>query len=434
MYRAYPSQRNSSEEHFWQIPSGAGIDQSHMLEAQNMYMQNMDSSWTPEVNVLHKNNIARYVEAGSENDDHSLNWVSKVRNQNRSARREYYFPCVPPPMSHGRKLSLLQDELSDSDRKQGSWQDDLSDSGRWLGSWYDGLSDSVSNSSSKCISEDTVELSKFLDFNNIDLRRKNDFTLNESGRECRHLSGVTSHCSSNANAENGDHENNIVFEFIKTQCLCDPLLMEKVIKWGTGHNNISQIFPEDTVKLSQGRLWITVRWERFGNEMEEKRLQEALDNFKGAYQKTEPGVYKQPKVIGRDELKQHRLMKDSLGLWMIQKYSRAVGSWSAVAKELPDGRWVDCKYNILIQVLLIPMKVILERLSNEAWDYQDLEKKVEFLFTTCDQSKLNGKLKSRNLKHNITNLKLKLEKQYALSFAVTVANTAEEMTNDVDWF
>jgi len=117
---------------------------------------------------------------------------------------------------------------------------------------------------------------------------------------------------------------------------------------------------------------------------------------------------------------------------VIHKYERAVGSWVAVAKELPDGRWVDCKYNILIQVVLIPMKLILERLRNQACSYQDLVKKVEFLFTTCDRSKLNGKLKSRNLKHNITNLKLKLEKQYALSFAVTVANTAEEMTNDLD--
>jgi len=436
MYRAFPSQRNSSEEHFWQMSSGAGIDQSHMHEAQNMYAQNMTSFWNPESNVLNKNDIARYAEAGSENDDLSLNWVSKVRNHksNRLARKEYYFPCVPTPMSRGRKLGFWQDEVSDSVRKQGSWQDEVSDSGRWLGPWWDGLSDTVSNSSSKCISEDSVELSKFLDFNNIDLRTKNHFTPNESGRESRNLSGNTYPCCSNTYAAKDDQQDNCVFEFIKTRCLCDPLLMEKVIKWGTSQTKTKQTFPEDTVKLAQGRLWITVRWERFGNEKEEKSLQDALDNLKGAYQKTEPGVYNQPKAIGCDEMKQHRLTRDSVGLWVIHKYERTVGSWSAVAKELPDGRWVDCKYNILIQVVLIPMNMILEKLRNQACSYQDLAKKVEFLFTTCDRSKLNGKLKSRNLKHNITNLKLKLEKQYALSFAVTVANTAEEMTNDLEAF
>jgi len=436
MYRAYPSQRNSSEDQFWQMASGAGIDQSHIHKAQNMYAQNMASFWDPEINVPGKSDIARYVEAGSENDDNSLSWVSKVRNHksNRLARREYYFPCVPSPMSRGRKLGLWQDEVCDSGRNQGSWQNELSDSGRYLGSWWDRLSDSVSNSSSKCISEDSIELSKFLCLNNVDMRRKNHFTPDKLSRERRNLSGITYHCYPNTEAEQGDQPDNCVFEFIKTRCLCDPLLMEKVIKWGISQTKINPTFPEDTVKLSQGRLWITVRWEKFGNEMEEKSLQDALDNFKGAYQNTEPGVYKQPKAIGCDEMKQHRLTRDSVGLWVIHKYERAVGSWSAVATELPDGRWVDCKYNILIQVVLIPMKLILERLRNEACSYQDLAKKVEFLFTTCDRSKLNGKLKSRNLKHNITNLKLKLEKQYALSFAVTVANTAEEMTNDLDAF
>jgi len=34
-------------------------------------------------------------------------------------------------------------------------------------------------------------------------------------------------------------------------------------------------------------------------------------------------------------------------------------------------------------------------------------------------------LKARNLKHNISNLQLKLDKQYALSFAVRVAEIAD---------
>jgi len=316
MYRGYPSQRNSSEDQFWQMASCAGIDQSHIHKAQNMYAQNMASFWNPEINVPGKDDIARYVVAGSENDDNSLSWVSKVRNHkcNRLATREYYFPFVPSPMSRGRKLGLWQDEVCDCGQNQASWQNDQSDSGRYLGSWWDRLSDSVSNSSSKCISEDSVKLSKFLCLNNVDMRRKNNFTPDNLCRERRNLSGMTYHCYSNAEAEQGDQPDNSIFEFIKTRCLCDPLLMEKVIKWGISQTKINPTFPEDTVKLSQGRLWVTVRWEKFGNEMEEKSLQNALDNFKGAYQNTEPGVYKQPKAIGCDEMKQHRIMRDSVGL------------------------------------------------------------------------------------------------------------------------
>jgi len=73
------------------------------------------------------------------------------------------------------------------------------------------------------------------------------------------------------------------------------------------------------------------------------------------------------------------------------------------------------------------MQMILGRLRNEVSGYQEVAEHMEFLFTTFDQSRLNGKLKSRNLKHNIHNLHLKIKKQYALNFAITVANTAEEM-------
>eukprot|EP00495_Collosphaeridae_sp_1-RS-2012_P003835 TRINITY_DN3158_c0_g1_i2.p3 TRINITY_DN3158_c0_g1~~TRINITY_DN3158_c0_g1_i2.p3 ORF type:complete len:96 (+),score=47.91 TRINITY_DN3158_c0_g1_i2:866-1153(+) len=72
------------------------------------------------------------------------------------------------------------------------------------------------------------------------------------------------------------------------------------------------------------------------------------------------------------------------------------------------------------------MKEILDKLNEEfASESIELEKSIEFLFTNCNQKKLNSKLKGRNLKHNISNLKVKLEKQYALRFAVTVATTAD---------
>jgi len=52
------------------------------------------------------------------------------------------------------------------------------------------------------------------------------------------------------------------------------------------------------------------------------------------------------------------------------------------------------------------------------------------LFTSCNQEKLT-KLKGRNLKHHIANLKVKLEKRYALSFGVRVANTAETIAQEL---
>jgi len=41
----------------------------------------------------------------------------------------------------------------------------------------------------------------------------------------------------------------------------------------------------------------------------------------------------------------------------------------------------------------------------------DQKNYVDFLFKSCNQKKLNSKLKKRNLKHNIANLKVKLDKQ-----------------------
>jgi len=77
---------------------------------------------------------------------------------------------------------------------------------------------------------------------------------------------------------------------------------------------------------------------------------------------------------------------------------------------------------------LVMLETILDRLGG---DYQDgnIEKQMEFLFLSCNQKKLHTKLKQRNLKHNIANLKVKLEKQHCLSFAVRIANIADSIVN-----
>jgi len=56
---------------------------------------------------------------------------------------------------------------------------------------------------------------------------------------------------------------------------------------------------------------------------------------------------------------------------------------------------------------------------------------VDFLFKSCNQKKLISKLKKRNLKHNIANLKVKLDKQYALSFGVKVAYMADVIAQEL---
>jgi len=70
---------------------------------------------------------------------------------------------------------------------------------------------------------------------------------------------------------------------------------------------------------------------------------------------------------------------------------------------------------------------ILNRMKDDWSDYEEIERRIEFLFTSCNQKKLNTKIKQRSLKHHIGNLKVKLEKQYALSFAVRVANIADSI-------
>jgi len=125
-------------------------------------------------------------------------------------------------------------------------------------------------------------------------------------------------------------------------------------------------------------------------------------------------------------------MKGQGGHWKIESNDVDTGEWILCAEQLSDGRWVDIKNNReVIRVQLIPMSKILQKMSEKiAQENQEIEKCIEFLFTNCNQKKLNSKLKGRNLKHNISNLKVKLEKQYALSFAVQVATTADTIAMD----
>jgi len=195
-----------------------------------------------------------------------------------------------------------------------------------------------------------------------------------------------------------------------------------------------RVSTDDINNLSEGRLWVTAQSLDFveGEEIE-KRLQESLDNIKGAYMEVRAGVYKQPVPQVNEPGVQHRLIKGSGGCWKIEGQNVDSCKWEISAKEMPDGRWVDMKNNSrLIQVQLIPMSKILQKLGEDASEHQEVEKSMEFLFKSCNQKKLNSKLKGRNLQHNISNLKVKLEKQYALRFAVQIATTADSIAQELD--
>merc|ERR1719494_925114 len=196
-----------------------------------------------------------------------------------------------------------------------------------------------------------------------------------------------------------------------------------------------RVTSEDINNVAEGRLWVTAHPDDFveGAEVEE-RLQESLENIKGAYMEVRKGVYKQPEPQLNEPGVQHRLIKGSSGYCKIEGHDVDSGKWEMCAKELPDGRWVDMKNDSrVIRVQLIPMSKILQKLGEEfASENQEVEKSMEFLFTSCNQKKLNSKLKGRNLKHNISNLKVKLEKQYALRFAVQVATTADSIAYELD--
>jgi len=239
-------------------------------------------------------------------------------------------------------------------------------------------------------------------------------------------------CSANAEIDNQEQA---MFELIKAHCAGNSNLLKRIFHWAMRNSSTRRLSSEDINSISEGRLWVTAHSVDFvaGAQIEE-RLQESLENMKGAYMEVRPGVYKQPEPQLNEPGVQHRLSKGSNGCWKIEGHDVENDKWEMCAKELPDGRWVDVKSNSrVIRVKLIPMSKILQNLGEEfTSENQEIEKSMEFLFTSCNQKKLNSKLKGRNLKHNISNLKAKLEKQYALRFAVEVATTADSIAQEFD--
>jgi len=248
---------------------------------------------------------------------------------------------------------------------------------------------------------------------------------------------ILNNTGSSRNSVQTDEQNKeeALFEMIKAHCERNPGMLKKLVKWGMSNTQYRRVSQENIKNLSEGRFWVTAHpLNKLKNEEVAERLKESLEDLKGAYQQVEPGVYKQPKPQSNEPGVQHRLLKDSNGRWRIEEHSEENRSWLVCAKEVSETRWIDIKNETEIRVRLVPMIKIMQKIDEEFVESDEkVEKSMEFLFTACNQKKLNCKLTGRSLKHNIANCKIKLQKQHSLSFAVQVSKTADTIAQEMNW-
>jgi len=212
----------------------------------------------------------------------------------------------------------------------------------------------------------------------------------------------------------------------QAHCRKHQNLQQNVLQWGISRMKNIRVDEKEISQIAFGRVWVTAKLAPvFKNEIDS--WHKDLDELKGAYQEAAPSVYIQPAPEMDEPGKQHRLRRNNLGLWMIEEYNSKQKNWRPCAQKLPYGYWVDLRDSRKIYIVKIfPILDILRRMKREWKDFEELKKNVEFLFNTCNQKKFNT-IKPRNLRHNVVSLRLKLEKQYDLSFAVRVASTADSL-------
>lgn len=217
-----------------------------------------------------------------------------------------------------------------------------------------------------------------------------------------------------------------LFEKIKRYCRVKPTLLDKIVDWGMSEYPSIAAGQKTTEQLSKGRIWVSSSLDQSACKFD-KHWQDVVDDLKGAYQELKPGIYFQPCPEKNELGVQHRLRKSFLNLWLIEEIDIKSNRWLPCAQELKNGQWVDLRNSRrMIKVQLVPILNVLQKIESVI-ESPDAEKYLDFLFTACNQRKLINKLKSRNLKHNIANLQFKLQKQYALSFAIKVARLADSI-------
>jgi len=215
-----------------------------------------------------------------------------------------------------------------------------------------------------------------------------------------------------------------LFEHLKRYCRKFPSLSEKVVQWGITRKPNRCVGPKEISEFAAGRIWVRAALIKPPKNSIDS-WQEVLNEIKGAYQETEPGVFVQSPTQPHEPGKQHRIRKVS-GFLVFEEYNADENVWNSCVKKVADGHWVDLKHRRRrYNIQLVPMLSILNRMQDHWTTYAEMEQNIDFLFNSCNQKKLHTRLKARNLKHNISNLQLKLDKQYALSFAVRVAEIAD---------
>jgi len=226
-------------------------------------------------------------------------------------------------------------------------------------------------------------------------------------------------------------EEEMLFSRIKKYFRVKPALVKKIVDWGVSEFPNLTAGEKTVEELSKGRIWVTVTLEKTEYNFNQQ-LKDNMDGLRGAYQELECGVYYQPRPEKNEIGVQHRLRRSVLNHWLIEEIDLKNDIWLPCAKELKDGKWVDLKsMRRTIKVRLVPVSEVLQKIGS-LQDLTHMEKYLDFLFTACNQRKLVNKLKIRNLKHNIANLKLKLQKQYALNFAIKVALTADSIALELE--
>jgi len=218
-----------------------------------------------------------------------------------------------------------------------------------------------------------------------------------------------------------------LLNMFQAQCSKYPFLLKRVLHWGISRIPNCRVGEAEVRKFGKGRIWVSASLMQ-ADVQESRNWSDVLDELKGAYQETTTGVYLQTPPQENEPGVQHRLKRNSLGLWTIEEYVAELGAWIMCTQELPYGGWVDSKDSLkMYNIRIVPMVNILSRIRNEWSDADEMEENLEFLFNSCNHKKLNTKLKARNLRHNIANLKVKLEKQHMLCFGVNVAKVADEI-------
>jgi len=177
----------------------------------------------------------------------------------------------------------------------------------------------------------------------------------------------------------------------------------------------------------KGRVWITACLLQSDTKNVPKRA-DVLNEFKGAYQEVEQGVYLQTPPKENEPGVQHRLSRSAQGLWILEKYVTKQDQWVLCTQELHNGHWVDSQnFMKLYRVQIVPLVKIISRMKEEWSDSERMKESLDFLFNSCNYKKLNSKVKPRSLRHNVANLKSRLEKHHMLWFGVSVGKVADEI-------